>query len=78
MDIYFKYIGDYYCLQGFQCDNDYVSDIIRLWFYKLVEIKLKEKSYDIETEIYVTLIGIYEPNCHSVKRHIKFKINFHK
>ena len=25
-----------------------VSDIIKLWFYKLVEIKLKEKSYDIE------------------------------
>ena len=58
MDIYFKHIRDYYCLQGFQCDNDYVSDIIKWWFYKLVEIKLKEKSYDIETEIHVTLIYI--------------------
>ena len=66
MDIYFKNIKDYYCLQGFQCDNDYVSDIIKWWFYKLVEIKLKEKSYDIETEIHVTLNGIYEPTCHSV------------
>ena len=56
MDIYFKHIREYYCLQGFQCDNDYVSDIIKWWFYKLVEIKLKEKSYDIETEIHVTLI----------------------
>ena len=70
MDIYFKHIRDYYCLQGFQCDNDYVSDIIKWWLYKLVEIKLKEKSYD------VTLNGIYEPTCHSV--YIKFKKHFHK
>ena len=35
-------------------------------FYKLVEIKLKEKSCDIETEVHVTLNGIYEPTCHSV------------
>ena len=67
MDIYFKHIlKTYYCLQGFQCDNDYVSDIIKWCFYKLVEIKLKAKSYDIETEIHVTLNGIYEPTCHSV------------
>ena len=66
MDIYFKHIRDYYCLQGFQCDNDYVSDIIKWWFYKLAEIKLEENSYDIETEIHVTLNGIYEPTCHSV------------
>ena len=65
MDIYFKHIREYYCLQRFRCDNDYVSDIIKWWFYKLVEIKLKEKSYDIETEIY-ELTGIYEPTCHSV------------
>ena len=45
MAIYFKHIRDYYCLQGFQCDND----IIKWWFDKLVEIELKEKSYDIET-----------------------------
>ena len=64
MDIYFKHIKDYYCLQGFQ--NEYVSDIIKWGFYKLVEIKLKAKSYDIETEIHVTLNGIYEPTCHSV------------
>ena len=76
MDIYFKHIRHYYCLQGFQCDNDYVSDVIKGWFYKLVEKKLKEKSYDIETEIHVTLNGIYEPTCHSV--YIKFKKNFHK
>ena len=44
MDIYFKHIRDYNCLQVFQCDNDYVSEIIKLWFYKLVEIKLKENS----------------------------------
>ena len=43
-----------------------VSDIIKLWFYKLVEIKLKEKSSDIETEIHVTLIGMYEPTYHFV------------
>ena len=67
MDIYFKHVlKNYYCLQGFQCDNDYVSDIIKWCFYKLVEIKLKEKSYDIETEIHVTLNGIYEPTCYSV------------
>ena len=66
MDIYFKNVKDYYCLQGFQCDNDYVSDIIKWCFYKLVDIKLKEESYDIETEIHVTLNGIYEPTCHSV------------
>ena len=29
MDIYFKHIRDYYCSQGFQCDNDHVSDIIK-------------------------------------------------
>ena len=62
MDIYFKHIKDYYCLQGFHN----VSDIIKWGFYKLVEIKLKAKSYDIETEIHVTLNGIYEPTCHSV------------
>ena len=66
MDIYFKHLIDCYCLPGFQCDNDCVSDIIKLWFYKLVEIKLKEKSYDIGTEIHVTLIGIYEPLYQSV------------
>ena len=64
MDIYFKHIKDYYCLQGFH--NDYVSDIIKWGFYKLVEIKLKANSYDIENEIHVTLNGIYEPTCHSV------------
>ena len=46
--------------------NDYVSDIIKWGFYKLVEIKLKAKSYEIENEIHVTLNGIYEPTCHSV------------
>ena len=66
MDIYFKHIKYYYCLRGFQCDNDYVSDIIKWGFYKLVEIKLKAKSYDMETEIHVTLNGIHEPTCHSV------------
>ena len=66
MDIYFKHIRGCYCLPGFQCDNDYVSDIIKLWFCKLVAIKLKEKSYDIETEIHVTLIGIYESPYQSV------------
>ena len=66
MDIYFKHIKEYYCLQGFPCHNDYVRDIIKSCFYKLVEIKLKEESYDIETEIHVTLNGIYEPTCHSV------------
>ena len=44
MAIYFKHIKDYYCLQGFQCNNDYVSDIIKSCFHKLVEIKLKEDS----------------------------------
>ena len=62
MDIYFKHIKDYYCLQGFHN----VSDIIKWGFYKLVEIKLKAKSYDIENEIHVTLNGIYELTCHSV------------
>ena len=52
-------------LGGFHCDNGYVSDIIKWWFYKLAEIKLKENSYDIETEIHVTLNGIYEPTCYS-------------
>ena len=66
MDIYFKNIKDYYCLQGFKCDNDYVSDIIKWCFCKLVDIKLKEECYDIETEIHVTLNGIYEQTCHSV------------
>ena len=58
MDIYFKNIKDYYCLQGFQCDNDYVSDIIKRCFYKLVDKNLKEESYDIETETHVSLNGI--------------------